>query len=61
MFSRLHNQNEYEGSGLGLAICNKVVKSLNGEIDIQSEKGKGSIFKIRFPSNLITFEKYNLN
>ncbi|MFK8101003.1 MAG: tetratricopeptide repeat protein [Saprospiraceae bacterium] len=49
MFSRLHTQNNYEGSGLGLSICKKIVDQLNGEIHLQSQVGKGSIFEIRLP------------
>lgn len=61
MFSRLHNQNEYEGSGLGLAICKKIVENLNGEILIKSEPDKGSTFELRFPNNIVTFKKPSLN
>ena len=61
MFSRLHNQNEYEGSGLGLAICKKIVENLNGKILIKSEPDKGSTFELRFPNNIVTFKKPSLN
>lgn len=53
MFSRLHNQKDYEGSGLGLSICKKIVEQLNGEIHIQSKAGEGTVFEIRLPDNLI--------
>lgn len=39
------------GSGLGLSICRSIVERHGGCISIQSERGKGSIFKIRFPIN----------
>lgn len=53
MFSRLHNHSKYEGSGLGLSICKKIVEQLNGEIHLHSEIGKGSIFEIQLPADVI--------
>lgn len=42
---------EYEGTGLGLTITKKFVKSLNGKIELQSERGKGSTFTVTLPVN----------
>ncbi|HAN19473.1 MAG: hypothetical protein A2X13_02245 [Bacteroidetes bacterium GWC2_33_15] len=41
------NDRKYEGSGLGLAISKKLIQLFNGEIDVVSEKGKGSTFIVR--------------
>ncbi|MBU0925262.1 transporter substrate-binding domain-containing protein [bacterium] len=47
-FEQGNNQNvaKYGGTGLGLAICTKLVNMMNGEIKVQSEKNKGSIFTV---------------
>lgn len=39
----------YEGLGLGLTIVKKYTSLLNGKVELQSEVGVGSIFKLRFP------------
>jgi len=39
-----------QGTGLGLWVCHNIIKSLNGSIDIASQTGKGSTFKISIPA-----------
>lgn len=50
-FKRFERENDdtEEGFGLGLAIVNSIAKFHQLEINIQSEKGKGSVFTILFP------------
>ena len=48
-FTRLHNAQGQEGFGLGLAITRKLVLLLEGDIQIESEQGKGSCFHVYLP------------
>jgi signal transduction histidine kinase len=38
-----------KGLGLGLSICQSIVEKHNGLITVQTEEGKGSVFKIKIP------------
>ena len=43
-----------EGSGLGLAICRGIVDDLGGDIDVASEVGRGTTFRVVLPSSSTT-------
>jgi PAS domain S-box-containing protein len=49
LFKRLHNNSEYSGSGIGLAICQRIVEQYNGRIWVESEVGRGSVFRFTIP------------
>lgn len=56
-FFRSDNVQHIEGNGLGLSIVKKNLLSMNGNIYVKSEKGKGSIFSIIIPADLKPFVK----
>lgn len=39
----------YEGAGLGLSITKRLIKSMNGRIEVESFQGVGSTFTVYFP------------
>ena len=40
---------EYEGTGVGLSLTKELIELHKGKIFVESEEGKGSIFKILLP------------
>ena len=38
-----------KGIGLGLAVCKSIIDRHEGHIEVKSQVGKGTIFKIKLP------------
>ena len=41
---------EYEGTGIGLAVTKKAAEEMGGSIEVDTQKGEGSRFTVRFPA-----------
>jgi len=52
-FTTAESKTEVAGRGVGLDVVRNNVHSLNGEIEIQSETGKGTCFGVKVPLTLI--------
>ncbi len=52
-FKQVHEgyNRQFEGLGLGLTNAEKIVKAMNGRLEVQSEVNKGSLFRLYLPSS----------
>ncbi len=49
MFTRLHDDDEYEGTGIGLAVCRKIINDHDARIFVDTEWTAGTRIVMRFP------------
>ena len=52
MFYRTSQNKNANNTGLGLYLVKEAIKRINGSIEVESELGKGSIFKLIIPNQL---------
>lgn len=45
-----------DGTGMGLAICYDILNEMNGNISVQSEYNKGSVFTIKIPQKFTSMD-----
>ena len=57
-YSRFNQQanRTTEGTGLGMSITKNLIRLMNGEISVESEPGKGSLFTVVLPQGKVSSE-----
>ncbi|KAL6238787.1 Two-component system protein B [Aspergillus navahoensis] len=44
---------KYGGTGLGLSICSQLAKLMRGQIQLDSDQGRGTLFSVRIPLGFV--------
>jgi len=61
-FFQIENSHKHsnKGTGIGLALTKELVELLNGTIEVESELGKGSKFKVKLPVDKTLLGNYTI-
>lgn len=59
-FSTADKVSDLSGRGVGMDVVRRNIESLSGEVDIDSEKGKGSTITIRLPLTLAIIDGFRM-
>lgn len=51
IFQTLEAKDYGSNTGIGLALVKKIVQELGGRIDLESEPGKGTLFRFSWPKS----------
>lgn len=57
MFQSLRPRDDHDSSGMGLALVKKIVESLGGTIEVESEPGEGATFSFTWPLEIEVVEE----
>ncbi|MDE7021035.1 MAG: sensor histidine kinase, partial [Lachnospiraceae bacterium] len=49
-FYRSQSSSDRQGAGLGLSIAKAIVEGQGGMLSVESAPGKGSVFRVSFPT-----------
>lgn len=53
-FQRMHSAADFPGVGIGLAIVARIVRRYDGKITVDSEPGRGTIFRFTLPAAAVS-------
>lgn len=51
VFQTLQSKDDIESTGIGLSIVKKIVESQGGEVSVESDIGKGAVFRFTWPKS----------
>jgi signal transduction histidine kinase len=61
LFKTLKPRDQVEGSGMGLAMIKKIITRFGGNININSDLGKGMSFSFQWPKETLVRQVFSLN
>ncbi len=62
IFERFYQiDNKYPGSGIGLSLAHNLVELHHGRIEVESEEGRGSCFRVFLPQDISVYSEEELS